>query len=531
MNILSVDLGRFSVKFHYFSVNRGKVYVKDTFERSFDEFFMYHQELKNEELDELEIQIKIIQEYFEEEKLIDKIYFILSNEYFTTRIFHLPVKSRKKAEMMIPFQLDEDLPFPINDSHYSYHLTTTNLGTNVLASVLQKNSFETLYHLMSAENILPNVITTEESVLQSYVQLNQLNESFCFLNLGHLLTTGYFFDNGMITAVQNSYTAGKSFDEVISETYQISTQEAIVFKHQNAFFLTEDQYDQVDEDQLVFAQMMRQIISPLIAEFKRWVVAHRISTGKSIDRVYLMGGTSSIKNIDNFLTEALEIPCEFIDFEELIESTNTESDKRFQYRQLTNKILSHVASSKMPLLNLRRGQYTDKSQNIFPMNSLAFNLSRVLIICLVISIFLGVDTLVTSHNLKTVEQRLAPVLKNPALGITNRERISYRRDAAPILKKLERKSKQLDQEYEKIESLTSVNALNLLNELYGQMNIDKDINLDQYTNELGKARFIFTAKTFDLLKAFEQKIKNSSFSNGEVDLDDKRKTLTVSMDI
>ena len=87
----------------------------------------------------------------------------------------------------------------------------------------------------------------------------------------------------------------------------------MTYKHDNCFFLTEDLYDKVDENQSEFAKLMRKTMHPLLTDIRRWEVGFRVKHGLKVDRFLLIGGTSQIKNIDNFLTEQINIPFEKID--------------------------------------------------------------------------------------------------------------------------------------------------------------------------------------------------------------------------
>ena len=60
------------------------------------------------------------------------------------------------------------------------------------------------------------------------------------LDLGHSTTKAYFIHQQQIVSTHISYVAGSVIDQVIAETYQISLPEAIIYKHQNSFLLTED---------------------------------------------------------------------------------------------------------------------------------------------------------------------------------------------------------------------------------------------------------------------------------------------------
>ena len=122
---------------------------------------------------------------------------------------------------------------------------------------------------------------------------------FCVIDIGHNTSKAYFINRSQVVSNHVSRTAGQVIDEVIAQTYQISRDEAIVYKHENCFFLTEEQYEGVEEDQKEFARLMKQALTPLINDIKRWELGFRVKNGLAVKTIYLTGGTSQINNICN----------------------------------------------------------------------------------------------------------------------------------------------------------------------------------------------------------------------------------------
>jgi Tfp pilus assembly PilM family ATPase len=124
--------------------------------------------------------------------------------------------------------------------------------------------------------------------------------------MGHRTTRAYLFYNSRLLATHVSYVGGQEVNEMIAQSYKIDIDEAIVYKHQNAFLLTSNQYDEVEPAQKEFAASMDRVFSPLLNDFTRWKVGFKVNFNLSIGNVYLCGGTSNIKNISNYLSEKLE---------------------------------------------------------------------------------------------------------------------------------------------------------------------------------------------------------------------------------
>ena len=70
--------------------------------------------------------------------------------------------------------------------------------------------------------------------------------------------------------------------------------EAEIYKHENSFLLVADQFDKVSPEQKDFALLMKNSLSPLVIDLKRWLLGYTLNTGEKIRRIYLIGGTTKI---------------------------------------------------------------------------------------------------------------------------------------------------------------------------------------------------------------------------------------------
>ena len=147
MNTLAIDIGTYSVKF--FEVQKERKSLKLL---HFTEVILHEvQETMEEEVPIEEIQTEIIESYLDEmdavhtEGFEGKIVFQISNSLFTTRYLHIPVKQIKKAEQMIPFQLDDELPYTIPELHYVSKFTKVEEGLDATVYITNLQNFDQFY--------------------------------------------------------------------------------------------------------------------------------------------------------------------------------------------------------------------------------------------------------------------------------------------------------------------------------------------------------------------------------------------------
>ena len=261
---IAINIGSYSVKFLNFQIDRKKVTYLSSKEvlLDSDEYNIQEEDIV------LDLQMNIIHQYLTE---VDEDYRAIlnaSNEIITERFLELPIKNKKKAQLMLPFQLEEDIPFSLSECQIGSTIEQTATGSKAMVNIIKHDLLRPLFSKINDYKIQPKVLTSEISAIESYIKRTTeiLPQSFCILDIGHGTTHAYFFMDGQLKSTHTSYVAGFAINEAISKNYNISLEEAAIYKHQNCYFLSSEQYAQVNENQRVFATMMDEVFSSLINE-------------------------------------------------------------------------------------------------------------------------------------------------------------------------------------------------------------------------------------------------------------------------
>lgn len=207
-----------------------------------------------------------------------------------------------------------------------------------------------------------------------------MNDTCCIIDLGHKTTKVYFVQDRQIVSNHTSYVAGTAINEVISTTYQISLENAIIYKHANAFMLNDDQLNEVSPEQKGFALLMKQIFNPLILDLRRWEIGHRVKFGTNIDKIYIFGGSSSINNLDNFIHYHTGIKVETLPPLLDLKNDYTATDKNFYMAKMM------AVSQKIPssIINFLSGKFQTASNAFISIHSAVFIWVRTTFIALLL---------------------------------------------------------------------------------------------------------------------------------------------------
>jgi Tfp pilus assembly PilM family ATPase len=527
---IAIDLGSYSIKFIHFKIDKKRIATKSTHEIILelpeDDKLIEH-ELWNSQVNHIKTYLDNIKEDFQ-------LIMNMNSEIISTRFLNVPGKNKKRAQMMVPFLIEEDLPFPITACHYSEAIEVKENSCDVLAGVIKKDHFNDFYSLLAEYQVEPKILTNDVSIFSSYIKSNHMNfsESFCILEFGHEATRGYFFHKGQLVANHHSFVAGKVITEGISKTYNISQEEATIYKHQNAFVLTDGQFDEVNDNQKEFAKLMESTLQPLISEVRRWGIGFRVKHGVTISDYHICGGTTNINNYSNFISSKLN--AKVVTFNPFNTCNDDQIDKDQKFRNKFAQVctLMQGMKKKSQLINFLRGEFSFQGNDNLPLESLAFVGTRAMILTFIIMIYLLVDSFSVKSQSKMATKEIEKTLKrSPIFNVSARDKKSRTIEAAPenILRKLNKQDKMIQQEIKSIQAAISTNALNSLSEVAELISTSGvDIEIIKFHSQSGDDfDLIIQAKTVESLSKLKNAFTESSKYDFDAEINEQAMTLTI----
>ncbi|MBP9674240.1 MAG: pilus assembly protein PilM [Bacteriovoracaceae bacterium] len=503
MDIIAIDIGTYSVKFIESSADKRSAVHHHLGEVLIDEA----RKQFGDSLSLEELQIQIIKTYLQGVKK-DVISIAQINQgILTTRKLVLPTKHKRKAEMMIPFQLEENIPYAIDQIQLaSVLLEAEGDQTVAIVSLLPKEEFARIHAEFTKSHVTPHYFTSEIFLCLQYALDDRKEEAFCILDMGHENTKSYFFDGMKFISHNSSPIAGKHLDEVISKTYNISLREAQAFKHKNAFLLTSSQYHNASTEQAQFAKLMERTLSPFMDDFARWELGFRLQTGKTIEKVYLTGGTSALKNCEMFFSSYWNIPVLTLDtFDPMSLNRSTHDFDISKKTRFNNaNLMVRNCASKIARTNFNNGDFADVHGEGIPIHSASFIGLRVLFITALVVLALFIENIVLSNKTKELHSRSKNILKNTILELPPTASKKFETKPKEILSTLNKKKKALIDKMLLIDKHSRVNAFDFLSRLSQSIDPKQMGMLLQYENSEGAISAIFEA--FDKRSAEQFKI-------------------------
>jgi general secretion pathway protein L len=524
MHVLAIDIGTYSIKYVSSFVDKRKTNHLDMSEVVVRDFVEDHRGISL-----TDAQVMIVQQILESHARSDsRIIFQAYNEMMTTRFLNLPVKSKKKADLMLPFQLEEDIPYALSEIHFGYRLESAKTQHFALVGLAREEIFDSYYQNLKEHYSLPNILTTEASVVENYFNQNALAGPFCVLDIGHKTTKAYFFYNSRLIVTHVSYFGGENINEMIARNYKIEPDEAIIYKHQNAFLLNNSQLSEVDESQREFALAMDKTFHELVADFLRWKIGFKVNYGLSLGHVYITGGTTNIRNIANYLTEKLETRVVLLETFDKIEGEKIDLNPKNKSKFALANMMAIGMKRKNRFINLLNGRFAQASSAEIPLHSFAFIGFRIAVVAGLFAISFMAERFFIERDIKKINSRISGLMKDPTLSIPGRLRRAIATNPKPVYDALVKKQRGIRQEINTVQAAIEIQALSPLISI-SQIAASTQTTLVQFdSSDIGDIKAIFSAESADELNNLKAAFERSTLDDVQVSIDTEKLQLNLS---
>lgn len=524
MLVIAIDIGSYSVKTVTTRIERKKVtYV------SHQEIKIEHYEKYDQNLSLRENQHLIVKDIIEIVPANAKVVMTAEEDLVTTRFLDIPVKNRKKAEMMIPFQIDDEIPYSINEAHLVNSIRVDKNSSHAIVNIFKRDQFESYLEEIKIKTDLPDVLTTP-TVAMANMAIEEFNDNnFCILDMGHSRIRAYFFHQGNLVSFYTCYHGGKDIDIEIANRYNIKVDEAQVYKHQNCFILTESQKEMADKKQRDFSILMEGILSRFISDLRRWELGHRVSTGSKVAHIYMTGGTSNIKGLDQYISEQMQITTERFPALNTVYFKN-KPDQQYNAKFIIATLLASNFKHKSLIANALSGEYAVGGSDELPLNTMAFVASRSLIISIIFIISLSIEGFKTSQEEQDLRRKVAQTLKNfdQYINLKSSEKVQYPKKPEILVRKLQKLTNDLKKEVKTIKSSTNINSIYPLSYLMKNLGQTAATMISYSSLDGNLMNAVFKADDVEVLSKLEKDLTNAlNGKNPIISINQETKELTL----
>jgi general secretion pathway protein L len=236
----------------------------------------------------------------------------LRTRQVTFRNLQLPTRDKKAIQAGVGFELDDELPFSIENATFDYSiLSQSKQGSQLhVAATLQKNVAAALDQ-WSIAGISPDLITTEawayRTLLNRVIAPSEQESPTLLLQIGHERTVLYIHFKGVPVLCREISWGGKDLTLAICQRYQTPVRQAEEAKLDHGFVVPPSQTGEVTPDQLEFSNALLVPIEKLLADIKQAELTCKNITNQTIKSAYITGGTSLLPGLNRLLEETMHI--------------------------------------------------------------------------------------------------------------------------------------------------------------------------------------------------------------------------------
>ncbi len=303
-------------------------------------------------------------------KAPDRMIVSLPTGQSTFRNLVLPTRDKKAIQAGVGFELDDELPFPIEDCTYDFAvLTQSKQGSVIHVAATLKRHVISAIELCQKAQIDPEVMTTEawayRTLLNRVLGTQSQEAPVLLAQLGHEKSTFYLHWRGAPALTHEIPWGGRELTAAICSQYGITLEQAEGAKLDRGFVSTSDIQSDITPEQSEFSECLEKSLQTLIVELKQVELMCRSVTRHSIHAIYLAGGTSLLPGLGGWIEERVKTPTRpLLALSSMTSSGVTYSDQTdARFLLAASLTLSQVGSDRTQCLNFRKKKFVKENRS------------------------------------------------------------------------------------------------------------------------------------------------------------------------
>ncbi len=430
-NVYGIDLGHHTVRLTLFEGSFGRMNFVDRAEAR------VAQDL--EAPADLTTRLAALDLLFEDlERHASDIYVVgFPTEQASVRRIHLPFEDREKVVQALPFEVENQVPFDLDDMLLASRVFIAEEGgSNVTCGMAPQDSVGALLTELTERNVDPKALVIDADLLGHYssdgVQV--------VLDFGHSRTLIALCRNGRVIDVRSITRGGRELTLALATSLGLQFGAAERQKHAcgidpSAVLATEAEWDDVEIDDAEAwddettaglgvradalpdtersAAVLKEALVPLLSDLRATLISMEDRHGLDVDEILLTGGGARLKGLRAMLTDILGVPNRPVHIEE-------DGDPVYA---LSHAAVAQIASGKGNLLDLRVDAYAYRGNLAAIGNIVRYALLGAAALMLASIGFFTFKTITLKAELAAVEERMADAVV-AAFPDVNRDKVS-----------------------------------------------------------------------------------------------------------
>lgn len=480
MKIVALDLGSKSVKAVEVDTVFGRFEIQDHHERLVDTTTGQTPE---------SVAADLLESF---PKRPDKIVYAAPTRLTTFRNLNLPTRDRKAIQSSIRFELEDDLPFDTDATHFdSVTLGQSKSGTRVHIAATLKQNLAPLLERMKSSNIEPDVLTTEAWAMRALgnrvLSVVEQESPTLFVHVGHDRTLLYIHFQQAPLIIREISWGGRELTLALCKALGLTVEAAEKALIEKGVFLSDEEMSQKPathpQDVVAISRALSSTLGILVSELRQTILAAKGITQVGTAQILTSGLPSLIPGLWREVSDALGIPTRpllALSSTALSGVTYSETtDATFTVALAT--ALAVVGPDKSLLINLRKGEFAKKVASGKSMDLSALRNPMIVgaVTTGVLFATLLVESFVYNSQMDDLNVQLERSVKS-FFGQISASAVRQYMNSTSSLKTAMQKEIKKQRDIAKLLAPNPRSPLDHLNELSGDVSKDLSVDLMQY---------------------------------------------------
>lgn len=318
MKVLALDIGSYSIKALYFD-KKYRGYSIANFSNT-----LIKRDSKNLNIDQVSETIKSLIK--ENNYQPDEIVAIYPSDKTTHRFLTLPFRDAKRISMTLPSELEEQLPFSLQDITYDWEtLETRGRNSHVLVTATKKQDIDNFTSMLTNAEIKPHLIIPGADPLmhlmnylklgKEYIEVEKngiaskelKNTPVVLVDVGCSKTTVMIVKDGLPEHIRIVNYGGDYITRKIMEHYELSYEEAERSKLEVGYIIMEGDTSNFTEEQLGLSNVIKEAVDVIIRDVNQALSEYKAEKKESVQQCFLSGSGWKTRNFSEYMAQELRI--------------------------------------------------------------------------------------------------------------------------------------------------------------------------------------------------------------------------------
>ena len=216
---------------------------------------------------------------------------------------------------------------------------------------------------------------------------------------------------------------------------------------------------------------MEKTLEPMLLDFAKWDLAFRSKTSSELEKCFIVGGMSKMNNIENFLTEQLEVDTDSLEM-------NNFSESKEYTEYFTHQALNYIDDKSSKPGNFLKDEFKLSSGSSGLTENTAFFTNRTFVLSIIIIAFLSIERVFLEIDKENANKKFKKALSSKSLNLGKRDQVSYRKKQSKLKRLIKPRLEKIDDNSEIIGQNLEI-PLEMLFEHVKEINLVKDVKISK----------------------------------------------------